>query len=339
MGILQGYFEVPFPEHSLRVRIMDGKKAVITQKLGSGLTRMETEMPVSMRVARLLMQSCLHSIEKDRYFFDDEWTLDFYHGPLEGLMIIELEMDSADKEVSVPKWVLSSTEVTNSISNLHLARLETDLKGFSVEPLSQVYQMLTKRMPKIVLTGGPCSGKSSVMETLSKEMSGLVHCVPEVATIVISRLGVKPENADPVSVFRFNRAVYRIQKIFEATSAEYAISMGRKAMILDRGSIDNAAYMPGGIKEMEETYKTTVGFEYSQYDAVVCLETPAQDVYEAMRSNNPARTEDYAEACSLGSNMVNVWKGHPDFYLIKNGNSWQEKERAAVNLVKRLISQ
>lgn len=337
ISIVQGYFEIPFPEHSLRVRIMDGKEAVVTQKLGSGIKRREIEHPIALDTANLLLESCVHIIEKDRYFCQD-WSVDFFHHPLKGLILAEKEINSASEKVCLPEWIKEAKEVTDSLSNLHLARLATDLKGTSAEPLDLVYQMLSGKIPKIVLTGGPCSGKSSIMESLKSAMGSCIHCVPETAAIVISQVGIRPVPGDPLAVQRFNRTIYRIQKIFEATSAEYAILQGKQALVLDRGSVDNAAYMSGGLEEMENIYKTSRQSEYAQYDLVVCLEVPPPDIYEKMKSNNPARSEDYEQARRLGDRIKEVWRDHPNFYIISDKLGWKEKEKAALKAIAGFIS-
>jgi CYTH domain-containing protein/predicted ATPase len=337
VSIIQGYFEIPFPEHSLRVRIMDGKEAVVTQKLGSGIRRREIEHPIALDTANLLLESCVHIIEKDRYFCQG-WSIDFFHYPLKGLVLAEKEISSVFEKVDLPEWMKRATEVTDSLSNLHLARLATDLKGVSTEPLTQIYQMLSGKIPRIVLTGGPCSGKSSIMESLKSVVGRRVHCVPETAAIIISQVGIKPVPGDPLAVQRFNRTIYRIQKIFEATSAEYAISQGKQALVLDRGSVDNAAYMSGGLEEMENIYKTSRQSEYAQYDLVVCLEVPPFDVYERMKSNNPARSENYEQAKKLGDRIKEVWMGHPNFCIISGESGWKEKEEAAMKVIARFIS-
>ncbi|MBI2042549.1 MAG: AAA family ATPase [Candidatus Nealsonbacteria bacterium] len=330
---MQGYFEVPFPEHSLRIRIIDDKSAFVTQKLGIGVMRKEREYPIDINVGKMLLESCAHVIMKKRYFFKS-WTIDFFCGHLDGLIIAEKELTSLRyQKVNPPSWLVNARDITDSISNFHLARLATELEGTNAIALPEVYRLLSKKIPKIVLTGGPCSGKSSIMKSIQKKFGDSVHCVPEVATILISQLGISLLPDDQVARQRFSRSIYRIQKIFEATSAEHAASRGKKCLILDRGSIDAAAYMSGGLSEMEHIYQTTREAEYSQYDLVICLEVPPKDIYEKVKHNNPARSETYEQAERLGEKIREVWFKHPGFCLIPNYFSWTEQEDIAMGLV------
>ncbi len=337
LSIVQGYFEVPFNEHSLRVRIINGKESVITQKLGSGIKRRETEHPIALETANLLLESCAHIIRKKRYFYQ-EWSIDFFDYPLKKLVLAEKEMRSTLERISLPGCIKEAIEVTDSLSNLHLARLATDIRSTSVEPLVKVYQMLSGKIPRIVLTGGPCSGKSSIMESLKSAAGSYIHCVPETASIIISQVGIKPISGDPFAMQRFNRLIYRVQRIFEATSAEYAISQGKKAIVLDRGSVDNAAYMPGGLKEMEDVYKTSRKSEYAQYDLVLYLEVPPANIYEKMKSHNPARSEDYNQAKELGKCIREAWEDHPNFHVISNKGGWKKKEESVLEAIINFIS-
>lgn len=335
--IVQGYFEIPFPEQSLRIRIINNKRAFVAKKEGFGVSREEKEHPIALGTAKLLLECCTHFIEKTRYHYRG-WSIDFFHSPLSGIVVAEKEVKNPNQKVKLPFWIHQAMEITESISNLHLARLATDLRGTNTEPLMAVYEILSKKISKIVLTGGSCSGKSTLMKTIRKEMENLVHCVPEVASIVISQVGIKPPVGDPIANRRLQRTIYRVQRIFEATSAEYALNQGKQVLVLDRGTVDNAAYMPGGLKEMENTYQTTRQFEYSQYDLVICLEVPPEDIFEKNRLNNPARSEPYSEVLDRSQQIKEVWKDHPNFHFIPNCKSWEEKENKVLVIIQEFLS-
>lgn len=336
--ITQGYFEVPFPEHSLRIRIIDDKTAFIAQKLGSGIRRIEREHCIAIDTAKMLLESCAHIIRKKRYSFKG-WTIDFFCEPFEGVIIAEKEMPSLrNKRFVPPSWLLGAREVTDSLSTLHLARLATELRGKNNATLSEIYQLLSRRIAKIVITGGPCSGKSTLLEFLKDQMREVIQCVPEAATMFISQTGIRPLTQEPVELQRFSRAIYRMQKILEATSAEHASSLGKKCLVIDRGSMDSAAYMAGGIEEFEYIFQTTCAAEYAQYDLIVCLEMPPKDIYEQMKGNNAARYESsYAQADERGEKIKQIWKNHPGFCFIANGSGWEEKKENSLGAIRLFI--
>jgi len=319
--MVQGYFDA-LAQHSLRIRVTDDSTATLTCKSGKGIARVEDERAVDLETARFLLAACPHVLEKTRYQRDG-WDVDFFHGPLAGLVLAERELERADEPVGMPPWIHDAVEVTDSLTNGHLARLAGDLPD--ALPLRPVRDILPRRVPHVVLTGGPCSGKSTIMEILRKEMGAALQFVPEVATIVIAQVGVRPPVGDPLAMRGFQRAICRVQRCFEQASNSQAVLEGKRGLLLDRGVIDNAAYCPGGVDELMSVLHSTREHEYEQYDVVLCLDIPPREVYEANRRNNPARSESYEAACALNGKIREVWGGHPRFQVVENGRSWEEK--------------
>lgn len=344
--IKQGYFDLAFPPYrSLRIRLIDAKRAILGVKEGNGLSREEDEIEVSLETAQFLLERCSHLIEKTRYRPDaqpesGELTVDVFAGPLQGIVLAEVEITSPEQEVHLPAWIQKTVEVTDSLSNLHLARLATELnKTDDVKPPLTIYSLLPKKIPRIVLTGGPCSGKTTVMQILAKELSNIISFVPEVATILIGQLGINPFPKDRLRIHRFNANIYRTQRIFEGTSVQEAQSEGKQALVLDRGTIDIAAYLPGGLEEMEDICQTKRGLEFDQYDLVICLEVPPEYVYEEKRRNNPTRSENYEKAFALGERIKESWEEHPNFHIIPNGKTINAKAEVVRRLIQELIAQ
>lgn len=333
--IVQEYMETP-PSFSFRVRVVDNEKGYFNRKDGSGESRPEDEITVDLQAAQFTLRSCAHTLQKTRYKRDG-WEVDYYHGPLEGLIIAEYEKKTPEEQVVLPDWIYEAIDVTDSLTNLHLAKLVSDLSDSGEFEVTR--DLLHPRLPGIVLTGGPCSGKSSVMSLLKQDFGDIVHCVPEVASIVIAQVGVSPPVDHPVAHRRFQRAVARIQRDFEAISEVQAIRDGKKALLLDRGVLDIAAYLPNGVMELVDICGTTPGHEYGRYDEVLCLQMPPEHVYEAECRNNPARRENYELARQLGQRVTEAWCGHPTCHLIESGDSWEAKvARVRTKLEARLAA-
>lgn len=108
----QGY--VRNGEPSVRVRIGEPRGAVLTCKSGTGIRRSEVETVVPQEVAQALFQAAEDRvIEKIRWNVDG-WELDRFLGPLEGLMLLEIELDAEDAPMPpVPKGVQILREVTD----------------------------------------------------------------------------------------------------------------------------------------------------------------------------------------------------------------------------------
>lgn len=312
------------PGYVLRVVIIDGEEANIARRFGSGRERQQEPadpMPLDIAPARFLLESCPYRLVKRR-FFRDEWKFDLYEGQLKGLATAEIVMEDRDRDPVFPSWIHEAKEVTRSVTSFHLAKMAWNL---GEGDKSAIRDRLPVRVPRIILTGAPCSGKSSSMAALQKELGPLVHCVPEVATIIIAQVGITPPFDDPFSIRKFQQAIYKVQKAFEDASEMHARRENKHALLLDRGTLDNAAYLPGGLPEFERICRTNRQHEFSQYDMVLSLDVPPEQVYNEMMGNNAARKEPYAEAAALGKKFVDIWSSHPKCIRISSTGTWDEK--------------
>ena len=76
-------------------------------------------------------------------------------------------------------------------------------------------------MQNIVITGGPCSGKSTALNYITEKLESIpyiaspVICVPEIATLLINGLRVLPKNLDRRTYFEFQSRILRTQRYFE----------------------------------------------------------------------------------------------------------------------------
>lgn len=112
---------------------------------------------------------------------------------------------------------------------------------------------MTNKVYKIVLTGGPCSGKttaeSTIRETFQNEF--IVYNLPEVATMTItSGVNIIPTNYTPESHFELTKSICQHQINLE-TYFEKIAKIQKKDVILicDRGVMDNFAYCTKENKE------------------------------------------------------------------------------------------
>jgi CYTH domain-containing protein len=103
-------------DRSVRIRIRDGEKAVLTLKFGSGAwERDEFEyvipLPDAAEMRRFaigrIIEKTRHIVKHDGHVFE----VDEFHGGLEGFVLAELETPEAASVASLPGWV--SEEVTD----------------------------------------------------------------------------------------------------------------------------------------------------------------------------------------------------------------------------------
>ncbi|HVM90557.1 MAG TPA: AAA family ATPase [Verrucomicrobiae bacterium] len=324
--ISQAYPNTP-PEENLRVRIIDGNRAVMTYKRGLGLTRDEYEQPLDLVLARGLHSRFPLKISKRRYRYG-RYEIDLYRGALAGLIVVEREQTSVEDTEPVPGWMRDAVEVTDSVNNLVIARLAKLLEEGVVMP--SLYNFLLPHAAKVVvLTGGPASGKSTAKTALESdpEIAPHAHFVPEVATFFIGQVGIKPPDpaTDPVGYARFQQQVARIQLVLEEGALEQAARDGKKVVILDRGLLDNAAYLKGGLEELQRLTDIDVRQHARRYHRVIHLAAPPEEVYDRVRSNNPARRETYAQACALSESISEAWRVCNGYTMVGNSGGWPAK--------------
>ena len=100
---------------------------------------------------------------------------------------------------------------------------------------------------KIVFTGGPSSGKTTVIEKVKQVYTSQgykVLVVDETATYLIN-MGIKPFGENPIKMIDFQELVLKLQLAKEAI-VERAVAMKDDENVLiiyDRGVIDNSAYV------------------------------------------------------------------------------------------------
>jgi len=165
-------------------------------------------------------------------------------------------------------------------------------------------------MHRIVLTGGPGAGKTVIAGELVGRQPDRLVLVPEAATEIHRRLGIHWHGLDAEARRGVQRQIYRLQVEQEAGVA--AAHPG-KTMILDRGTVDGAAYWPDGADDYWRAMGTSLAAEYARYDAVIWLETGAAlGLYDGGGSN-PARHENPPAAVALGRRLEALWSGHRCF--------------------------
>ena len=184
---------------------------------------------------------------------------------------------------------------------------------------------------KIVITGGPCGGKSTAMSRIQTHFTDLgyrVLFVPETATELIKG-GVAPWTCGSNADYQTCQISLQIEKerIFE--QAAKTMRDDKILMVCDRGVIDNKAYM-----EQEEFYGVLEKLHRNEvelrdnYDAVFHLVTAAKGAEEFYTTaNNTARRETPEQAAKLDDKIISAWTGHPHFRVIDNDTDFDGKLR------------
>ena len=193
---------------------------------------------------------------------------------------------------------------------------------------------------KIVLTGGPCAGKTTALSYVPEKLRNLgygVITVPEAATELMLN-GVLIGNRE-LSVRDFQKQVLlrtiESEKRFEQILRLFRNNKG--VLLLDRGKMDGAAYT-----DDFESLLREVGLSIPEardcYDGVLHLVTAADgaEIFYTLENNN-MRKETPAEAIAQDIKTRKAWIGSPHFKIIDNSTDFEGKMKRLLSAVYRVV--
>lgn len=122
--IAQGYI-VNSPEVVVRAR-RKGDKSFLTIKADrGGISRLEFEYEIPKAdVEQMLKELCGDAIEKTRYKVQVgklTWEVDEFHGVNDGLILAEVELESADQAFEKPDWAGPEVSEDKRFFNAYIA--------------------------------------------------------------------------------------------------------------------------------------------------------------------------------------------------------------------------
>lgn len=181
----------------------------------------------------------------------------------------------------------------------------------------------------VVVTGGPCAGKTAVLELARQDLCHHIELLPEAASIVLG--GGFPRRADCPTRCASQRAIFHVQRELERSLE----GTDATAAICDRGTIDGLAYWPGASSELLEAMSTTLEAELAKYAVVLHLRVPRKP--SAYR-NSSLRRETHAEAMAIDELLVQTWAKHPRRIVIDDTDDFVTKARRALGAIREALS-
>ncbi len=199
-------------------------------------------------------------------------------------------------------------------------------------------------MGKIVLTGGPCAGKTTALTRIEESLAERgyrVFVVSESATELIKG-GIRPFGSCAIELFKFQELILKYQLSKESIYEEAIRSLPKNekcVIIYDRGILDNRAYI--GRRNFAKLLKMLNLKELSlmdNYDMVIHMVTAADGKQEFYTlDNNSARTESVEDAIKLDKKTINAWVGHNNLRIIDNSTNFEEKLNRVLDCVHNLL--
>ena len=235
---------------------------------------------------------------------------------------VAYELGISDKTVS--KW-----ETGNSKPDLDTLRLLSVLYHTSFdEIISYSSKTNLSNIHKIVLTGGPCAGKTTALNYIENYFSKrgyTVLLVSETATELMSS-GLSPSICN--SNYDYQKTQVLLQKEKEKIYGNAAKHLNKDNVLIvcDRGIIDNKAYMKNVefTRLLHELGSNEV-LERDSYDAVFHLVSAAKGREKEYNLNHSVRSETIQEARDLDDKIIAAWTGHPYFRIVDNCSDFDLK--------------
>lgn len=240
---------------------------------------------------------------------------------------------------AVSKWETGKSKPTTNVIRKLAALFNVDVN----ELLSVREEERKMEISKIVITGGPCAGKSTAMSWVQNaftQMGYTVLFVPETATELITG-GVAPWTCGTNAEYQKCQMKLQIEKekIFE--QAARTMASDKVLIVCDRGTLDNKAYMDD--VEFAEAIQYIGSNEVElrdNYDAVFHLVTAAKGAEEFYTTaNNSARTETVEEAAALDDKLISAWTGHPHLRVVDNTSSFEDKMKKLVGEIASFLGE
>jgi hypothetical protein len=183
----------------------------------------------------------------------------------------------------------------------------------------------------IVLTGGPGAGKTAILEYVRKILCEHVAILPEAATILF---GGGFWRLDSESARRAEqKAIYHVQnEIQNLVIGEDKWTLG----LCDRGTLDSLAFWPSSEDDFFKAIDSSREKEYSKFKAVLHLQSPSAKL--GYNHENPVRIETPEQAAMIDQKIHEVWKHHPNYYLIDSAENFLDKLNHTKELIVKFIS-
>lgn len=240
------------------------------------------------------------------------------------------------------KILNENTMSMNSISNdekeepKEKHETSTQVKNDTLLPEARIY--------KVVLTGGPCGGKTTALARLScylRERGFEVFTVPEAFSLLVSNgFTIDYFTVDGMP-FHVQNSVMDLQISLEDSVERLLKARGKPGVILcDRGLMDGSAYMNS--EEWDSFLRnrgvSSAEIREGRYNAVFHLVTCAEGAEKFYTlENNEARSESPEDARKLDISTRKAWVGHHNLMVLDNSTDFEGKLNKLVSATSKLV--
>lgn len=206
--------------------------------------------------------------------------------------------------------------------------------------------MTMNKIPEIVLTGGPCGGKTTALSYIPEKLRDYgfrVFVIPEVATMLIN--GGLPDIALIAKDPKKNYEVEKHFLLFQRTLRERYNALSRtftnkKCVILsDRAEMDIEHYIGKEyFNALLSELRLNLCDARDSYEGILHLTSAACGAEKFYTlTNNKARRETLKEARIADKKTMGAWIGHPHLKIIDNSTGFESKLKRALQAITRIL--
>lgn len=204
-----------------------------------------------------------------------------------------------------------------------------------------------KEIKRIVLTGGPCAGKTTALVRITEYFSNRgykVFTIPEVPTLYsLGGWSYLTPNKD--LYYEGERAILETQMALEDSFTRLAETCQKPVLIVcDRGTLDISAYIsPEMWEDITHKAGTDTNALRARYDAVLHMVSAADGAEQYYTTaTNAARYEQMNEeglriARELDKKVIKAWTGHPHLRVINNNDDFNAKLNRVLKEIAQVV--
>ncbi|XP_052802072.1 TRPL translocation defect protein 14-like [Mya arenaria] len=192
---------------------------------------------------------------------------------------------------------------------------------------------------KVVLTGGPCGGKTTGQARLCTFFESLgwkVYRAQETALVLMSG-GIKFTELSKEDAYKFQENLIKSMMQIENTYFDLAQTCQKNCLVIcDRGIMDGSAYLPTEDWERmrADNNWSEVHIRDNRYNQVIHMVSSACGA-EAFYTcaGHKTRHEDIDVARNLDKITAQAWVGHPYYDVVDNSTDFDDKINRMINTV------
>lgn len=202
--------------------------------------------------------------------------------------------------------------------------------------------MQDKKIVKVVVTGGPCAGKTESLSYIKNYFSKKgwkVLIVPETATEFLLN-GISDVDGS-LTTYDFQMLVTKKQLYKEELYSDAVNLMKNKKILIiyDRGLLDGKSYVPEDVfaRVLTKGIQMSEREVLNRYDGVIHMVTAAIGAKKHYNNNNPARKENVENAIVQDKKTYDSWKAHPYMFYIDNSTGIAQKIEKVIDSIEKII--